>query len=729
MHPVSLALFWHQHQPYYPDDVSGETLMPWVRLHGTKDYIGMALHIKEVPEFRCTINLVPGLLVQIQRYLKGGSDRHLDVSRIAADSLPEQDAFFLLDNFYMCNEQTMIRPFERYRELHLKRAFGREAGAQALRRFTTQELRDLQVWFNLTWMHELLFEVDTDLREFRDKGKHWTEDEKDWLLAKQLEILGDIIPLHRELSAGGQLELTTTPFYHPILPLLWDKKSAREAMPGCPLPKYVDPYPEDAKEHIQRGVALHEELFGMPPRGMWPSEGSVSHDIVGAILDAGIEWIATDEEILAHSTEGFVDRDAHGHVTHPEMLYRPWHVDQGDRSLQMIFRDHGLSDLIGFHYQRNDPAWAADDLLAKVKEIGRVVRGHNSERPALVPIILDGENCWEYYPDGGVGFLRQLYRQAAADPGVSPMRVSEHLDKFPAAHRITRLFAGRWINHDFYIWIGHHEDRDGWDLLHLTREFLKKAEHSDRFDAELIEAARKELFIAEGSDWFWWYGDDHNSAQDDLFDELFRRHLRNVYTLLNEIPPSTLLRPVSRTERRHIHTHPTSFLNVKVDGRHSFFEWQNAGRYHAGSERGTMTMVTESIIRDIYFGFDLTRLMIRCDTSERADIDLRECDEVRIRFVEPFGMEIRIDLSEMLHPVPSITHEGKLHKFNGVNVAVGRILEVTVPWASLEMSAGQVSQFAVELFLKDESIGRSPSEGTIDAVVPTPDFENRIWQA
>ncbi|MEZ5943617.1 MAG: glycoside hydrolase family 57 protein [Planctomycetaceae bacterium] len=728
MQPVSLAFFWHQHQPYYPDDVTGETLMPWVRLHGTKDYIGMALHIKEVPEFRCTINLVPSLLVQIQRYLNGGSDRHLDVSRLNAAELSEEDAVYLVDNFFMCCEQTMVRPFERYRELYLKRAFGREGGTTALKRFSESDLRDLQVWFNLTWFHELLFEQDSELRKFRKKGRDYTEDEKKWLLDKQMEVLGDIIPLHRELSESGQVELTTTPFYHPILPLLWDKRSCREAMPGCPLPKYTTPYPEDAIEQIRRGVALHKELFGAPPRGMWPSEGSVSNDIVGAILDAGIEWIATDEEILSHSTDGFVHRDGQGHVARPEMLYRPWHVDHDNRKLQMIFRDHGLSDLVGFQYQRNDPHWAADDLLAKVKEIGRVVEGHNGSRPAFVPVILDGENCWEYYPDGGVGFLRQLYQKAASDPLVNPVTVAHYLAEYPAEHRIARLFAGSWINKDFYIWIGHQEDRDAWDLVHQTREFLLKAQKSNCVEPETLERAWKELFIAEGSDWYWWYGDDRSSGQDELFDELFRRHLRNVYTLLDEIPPAALLRPVTKVERRPLHTQPKGLLNVKIDGRYTYFEWLLAGHHHAGGTSGTMAMVSDTIIKDMYFGFDLSQLLLRCDTSDKAIDDLAACDELRIRFVDPYGVEVRVDLTDSPKLSAGICSDGKKLPVDGVHAAIDRIFEIAVPWKSLGCKVGDMLQFAVELYTNGESIGRTPSEGTIELVIPPPDIEDRNWQ-
>lgn len=729
MQPVSLALFWHQHQPYYPDDVTGETLMPWVRLHATKDYIGMALHIKEVPEFRCTINLVPSLLLQIQRYLKGGSDRHLDVSRLPADSLSKEDAHYVLDHFFMANEGTMIRPYPRYHELLQKRGLGRDNANTALPRFSKQDLRDLQVWNNLTWIHELVFEREAELRELRQKGKDYTEKEKDWLLKKQLELVGEVVPLHRALAEGGQLELTTTPFYHPILPLLWDKRSAREAMPGCPLPKYTQSYRDDAVKHLQRAVAYHTELFGAPPRGMWPSEGSVSQEVLGPIAETGIEWIATDEQILTHSTDGFVHRQGNGLVNRPEMLYRPWRVEQEGRSLQIIFRDHGMSDLIGFHYQRNDPVWAAGDLLGKVKEIGRCVRASSPQQPALVPIILDGENCWEYYPDGGVAFLRSLYRAAAQDKEVAPVRVSEHLAKYPAAHRIGRLFAGSWINHDFYIWIGHQEDRDAWDLLHIAREFLLKAEKNKKLPKDQVLRAWDELMIAEGSDWFWWYGDDHSSAQDSLFDELFRRHLRNIYQLLGETPPSALLKPVTRAERRQIHTSPRSFLQVKVDGRISYFEWLNAGHYEAGSERGTMTMVSGGLISHIYFGFDPEHLLLRVDTASQAKQDLREFTELRFRFVEPYGTEIRVPLDADGPAHPEVLIDEKPVESPGSTCALGRVLELAVPWKDLGVVVGQRLHVAAELFKNGEVLERAPSEGTIDLAVPSADFEMQMWQA
>lgn len=730
MPPVNLAIFWHQHQPYYPDRVGGDNPMPWVRLHGTKDYWGMAMHLKEVPEFRCTINLVPSLLLQIQGYTEeGASDQHLDVSRRPADGLSESDAKFLLEQFFMANYEYMIRPYPRYLELYQKRGDHGEPVERAVKRFAERDFRDLQVWHNLTWMHPLLFDLDSDLKAFLQKGQNWSEAEKAWLLRKQLDVLREVIPLHRQLMESGQVELTTTPFYHPILPLLWDKRSARQAMPGCTLPKYLESYKEDAVIQLQRGVDYFQKLFGKKPVGLWPSEGSVSQEIIPAIAECGIEWIATDEEILAASTNGWVGRDQNGFLRRPEMLYRPWRLEEQDRQLQIVFRDHALSDLIGFQYQRSDPQQAANDLLGKVEAIGRAVEPHNSGRPALVPIILDGENCWEYYPDGGVQFLRSLYRGAVQRSGIRPVRMQDSLRDHPATDRISQLFAGSWISHNFYIWIGHAEDHTAWDLLHQTREFLKQAQASGRHSADALAKAWEEIFIAEGSDWYWWFGDDHSSAQDALFDLLFRKHLKNVYILLKTPYPTQLDRPIGRGVVKSLHSDPKGFLRVKVDGRATYFEWINAGAYHSGSERGTMTQVTQGILRDIYFGFDAERLLIRIDTAERAADDLKAIDELRIGFSEPRAIEVRIGGFRSGNLTGGIFRDGESVSTKGVEVAGARILEIGIPLADLETTPGRRVEFYLEALSDQQSLERAPKEGLISMIAPSKDFELLMWHA
>ncbi|GAB4157006.1 MAG: glycoside hydrolase family 57 protein [Planctomycetaceae bacterium] len=729
MQPVVVAFYWHQHQPYYPDLVSGETRMPWVRLHGTKDYYGMAMHIREIPEFRCTINLVPSLLVQIQNYTEnGGTDRHLNLSRIPADGLSEAEAGEILDQFFMANVDSMIRPFARYHELYLRRGFGIDPVENAIPRFSSRDLRDLQVWSNLTWIHELAFEADSDLRDFREKGRNWSESEKDWLLDKQLEILRQIIPLHKELMESGQVELTTTPFYHPILPLLWNKRSAREAMPGCDLPKHLEPYEEDARRHLRRAVELHEQIFGQRPTGMWPSEGSVSQDILPAIAEVGIQWIASDEEILAESTHGWISRDGQGHLRHPEMLYRPWWVENGSAKLQMVFRDHALSDLIGFHYQRSAPEQAANDLIGRLKAIGRGVEANGGGRPAFVPIILDGENCWEYYHDGGVQFLRSLYRACANDSLIRPQKIGTSLQEHPATDRIGHLHAGSWISHNFAIWIGHHEDNAAWDLLHMTREFLVQAQAENRVSQDVLQRAWEELDIAEGSDWFWWFGDDHSSAQDALFDELFRKHLQNVYTLLGASVPTILNKPIARAVHRRIHTSPSGFLPVKIDGRYTYFEWISAGHYISGSERGTMTLVTEGIVREIFFGFDAERLLLRVDTAERARDDLKSIDELRILFHEPAKTEIRITGFEAGKLDAGLFRNGRRLTKATVEVAIDAILELGVPFSDLKREPESPIHLFVEVLADGQSVDRAPREGAVELQTPTPDFELVMWQ-
>jgi alpha-amylase/alpha-mannosidase (GH57 family) len=725
MHDVSLAILWHQHQPYYPDNVAGENPMPWVRLHGVKDYYGMALHLAEVPEMRCTINLVPSLIIQLQAYIDGGvTDRPLAVSRLTASSLTEADCLYLLDHFFMANPETMIRPFPRYFELYSRRALGQNSAREALRRFNERDFRDLQVWFNLAWIHPLVLEREQDLRELCGKGRHFTESEKNWILDKHLEILGRILPLHKKLQDSGQIELTTTPFYHPILPLLFDKKLAREAMPDVKLPRYTGGYPEDAAVHVRRAVDLHARNFGSAPRGMWPAEGSVCQTMLPLLAQHGIKWIATDEEVLGRATQGFVSRDEHGHVRNPEHLYRPYRVQEAGHELAIVFRDHALSDMIGFQYQRSPGPDAADDFLRHLNNIGQAVK---MDQPALVSIILDGENCWEHYPEGGVPFLRALYERCARSEQVKPIRLGEYLANSPPRDTLPHLFAGSWINHNFAIWVGHEEDNAGWDALHKAREHLRGRAQQAHISKDKIRAAWEEIYIAEGSDWFWWYGDDHSSAQDALFDQLFRKHLQNVYVLLGDPPPPELARPISRRGQKPMHTLPRSFLDVRIDGRETFFEWLSAGHYTCQNERGTMAMVTRGPIKDIYFGFDPKTLWVRVDFELPASIALADFEILRVGFVEPRDMELRVHRPGRADQRWEFWSGGKAVPARRVEVGLDRIFEAAIPFELLGVKVDQPIQFYVEVLESQQSRDRAPREGTIHLTCPSPHFEKIMW--
>jgi alpha-amylase/alpha-mannosidase (GH57 family) len=731
MADLALAFLWHQHQPYYPDDVTGENPMPWARLHGVKDYYGMAAHLLEFPEMRCTVNLVPSLLVQLARYTDhGGSDQFLDIARKPADGLTESDALFLLDNFFMANTEQMIRPHPRYYELHQRRNPGRCTARDSRRRFQTRDLRDLQVWFNLAWIHPIVFERDAELRAVRDKGRQYTEAEKTFVLDKHLVILRQVMPLHRELAKRGQVELTTTPYFHPILPLLFDKKLARESLPHAKLPRYTGGYPEDAEVHVRRAVEAHAKWFGAPPRGMWPAEGSVCQPMLPLLHKYGIRWIATDEEILSASTQEFISRDAKGHVRNPDHMYRPYTVAQDGCEMGIVFRDHALSDLIGFHYQRSEPIAAADDFLVKLHGIRDAVK---ADGPALVSVILDGENCWEHFAGGGVAFLRALYERCVRDRAIHPVQIGEFLDKHPPRDTLPHLFAGSWIHHNFAIWIGHEEDNTAWDAIHAAREHLLKtvADLSEKSKFEdrksKIEKAWEELYIAEGSDWFWWYGDEHSCAQDALFDYLFRKHLQNVYLLLGDPPPPELSRPISRRGQRPTYTLPRSFLDVKIDGKRTFFEWLTAGKYACQNERGTMAQVAKGPLRELHFGFDARTLFVRVDCDRPAREALADFDALRLGFTEPPGWEVLVHHPGRDDQAVRVDHRGRPVPIPSVAAAVAQIVEVAVPFEVLGVKPDQPLHFFVELLEGTQSRDRAPREGAIQLTCPTAEFEQIMW--
>ncbi len=742
MSDVALAFFWHQHQPYYPDDVSGENQFPWVRLHGVKDYYGMALHLAEVPEMRCTINLVPSLLLQLQAYTdRGASDRFEAAARVPAKDLSQDEAIYLLDHYFMASAEQMIKPWPRFWELYQRRALGKNSAREALRRFQERDLRDLQTLFNLAWIHPLVFERDDELRDLREKARHYTEEDKTRVLAKHREILKEIIPLHRKLVEAGQIELTTTPFYHPILPLLFDKKHAREAMPDVRLPRYTGGYVEDAELHVERAVRFHTELFGRPPHGMWPAEGSVCQAMIPLLAKHGIRWIATDEGILSQSTQGFVSRDEHGNSRNPSHLYRPYKVREGQHELAIVFRDHALSDMVGFHYQRSNGKDAAHDFVRHLHNIRAAIP---DGEPALVSVILDGENCWEHYNEGGVPFLRTVYQLCTRDRQIRSVKLGEYLADCPPRDTLPHLFAGSWIHHNYAIWIGHEEDNTAWDLLHKTREYLcKKGRVGDRETGRggegnvispspllpsSLTSAWEELYIAEGSDWFWWYGDDHSSAQDALFDQLFRKHLQNVYLLLGETPPTELARPIKRRGQRLAHTVPLTFLDVKVDGRETYFEWTNAGRHVCVGERSAMAMTTRGALRDVYFGFDRARFLVRIDFDQAAREALANYETLCIRFEEPCGCDMRI-----FHPGKPMQSwkwyaEGTPTEAGAtIEVAIDRIVECAIPFELIGARAGQSVQFCVELLESEQSRDRAPREGTIAFVRPPAEFESMMW--
>lgn len=518
-----LAFIFHMHQPYYVNLLTKETELPWVRLHGIKDYLDMVEILKEYPKIHQTFNLVPSLIEQIEDYTNCSSrDKYLELSYKPANTLTDEDKHFILENFFKINKDRVIMHHPRYYELHQKKNTHKE--------FSTQDYLDLQVWFNLAWTDPYFRECIPELRKLIAKARFFTEKEKCLGLDKQIQILKDIVPTYKHLMDSGQIEVSLSPYYHPILPLLCNTDIAREANHKTILPEINFSFPEDAKKQIDDAVGFYQSRFQEAPLGMWPSEEAVSQQIIPFIIEAGINWIVSDEAILFKSMKK-KHRDTH-------LLYQPHFFKANAGQLNIIFRDKNLSDLIGFVYHNWKPDDAVKDFMQHLENTAAAFK----DEDILVTIAMDGENAWEYYRNDGHDFLKLLYQRLSESKTIKTVTVSEYLERCPAHHQIRHLACGSWIYGDFGKWMGNNRHKvKAWEWLARARQELVSSKGKVvRGEGKDFSLAMKQMYILEGSDWFWWYGED-----DGTFDRLFRMHLSNFYTLLGKDIPEYLTRPLT----------------------------------------------------------------------------------------------------------------------------------------------------------------------------------------
>ena len=716
-----IAFLWHMHQPYYKDPFTGTYRLPWVRLHGVKDYFDMAANLEEYPEIRQTFNLVPSLIEQIIDYTDhNAQDAFLEVTRKRAGDLTGEDRVFILENFFLANWDTMIKPFPRYYELLSKRGltYSKADLHRIARYFNESEFRDLQVFFNLVWIDPVLRKRDRFLSGLIEKGREYTEEEKESLIDKQFAILRNIIPKYRELSAKGRIELSASPFYHPILPLLWDTNTAKAPTPDIRLPKRRFSFPEDAKAQLKMALDYFEKVFGRRPSGMWPSEGSVSEDIAEAVRSEGIQWIASDEDVLSSSiNEGL--RGPSGNVTRPSALYSAYDYS----GLSMIFRDHRISDLIGFTYSGWEPKRAADDLMGK---LGHIYDSLPRDEPHIVPIILDGENAWEYYQNDGYDFFCYLYEALSKHKGLKTTTVSGYLNEHRERKKLGRLHAGSWINANFNVWIGHEEDNTAWDYLTETREaledFLKKN------PGKKPDVDWKSLYVAEGSDWNWWYGDEHSTENAKEFDELFRLNLMKVYKDMGREVPPYLYVPVLREDRAVAPSMQIrGFIRPKIDGfMTSYFEWYQGAYVDVAKSGGSMHM-TEGLISRIYYGFDRESLFVRVDPRKPFN-EFPEDAVVSVEIVRP--SQFRLDILLRDNTAARLLRgddSGWTIARESPDFAVADILECAVSFTDINAKEHDEINFFVSVSRGEEKIERCPWRGYISVSVPTAEFESTMW--
>ena len=603
-----LMLMWHQHQPRYPLDADGVITRPWVRLHATKDYLDMAATVAEYPDVSAVFNLTPTLLMQLDELAGGVKDVYWTASEVPADDLSEAEKRFLLERFFDVDRRIISR-FPRYQELlELRDSAG--GATEAIDVFGSQDYRDLQVLFNLAW-------TDTDvlarepLAGLVRRERDFVEAHKAVVFAEHMRIISEVVPLHAELWEQGQIEVTTSPFAHPILPLVADTSLAAVGDPTAIMPSEAFRQVLDADEQVVLGLDVAEEAFGRQPGGMWPGEGAVAQRIMSLFSKNGVEWVATGEQVLAPSLGiGSFTRTADDVVVESADLYRPWQATLSRNSpVPMFFRDSLLSDLVAFEYSGMPGAAAADDLMRRLRDIkdSIVAAGaYDPDRPPVVSVIVDGENPWENYPDDGKIFLRSLYSRLSQSTFVETITPGEYLERFAEPDALEDVHPGAWFQSNYATWIGEDEEAIAWDYLREVREDLARAEQSSAHTSDQLAGAREAMLLAEGSDWFWWYGSDQDSGDDAYFDRAFRALLAEVYTSLGLPSPAFVAVPIVPAPAASAAKAADDLMTPTIDFEAGSREWASAGRYDGGS----------GVVESAYYGYDTENLYLRVDFGE-----------------------------------------------------------------------------------------------------------------
>lgn len=724
--PLQVTFIWHMHQPLYRDPLTGGYDLPWTYLHAVKDYYDMAAIVEETDGARAVFNLVPSLLEQIRDYADGtAADPFLHHGRMDPSAMTPENRRFVLDNFFSANRERMIEPYPRYLELLYLAGNGcRNAGDDRLRRFGDQDILDLQVWFFLAWTGEAARRRRPELRKLLAKGRHFTAEDKRLLFDIHGELLREIVPLYRRLHERGKAELSVSPYFHPILPLLCDTGSARAAMPRVNLPRIPFRHPEDARAQVTRAMDYFSREFGFAPAGMWPSEGAVSEEALSVMADCGIRWAASDEGVLAASLSGGLGEGK-------QRLYRPYVFGDGD-GIALLFRDRQLSDLIGFSYSRWEAERAADDLVGRLAHIGKRFPG------ALVTIILDGENAWEYYRENGYDFLSGLYRGIAARPDLELTLPSEALGRFRDPPLLTHVHPGSWINADYGIWVGHPEENAAWEQLARAREaavngcdevaaLLAIPESAGSRQDTTAGLVCRRLYAAEGSDWFWWYGDDHFSPHSDHFDRLFRNNLIGVYRLLNLEVPRELFEPIKRLSFSGLVREPVTFISPDINGMvDDYFEWLGAGLYDLSRQSSAMH-VSESLLQCFFYGYDGHSFYFRVDGASPLEKMMLGGDVLRLHLLLEteylLVMGVGATEGELMMKSQAAWREAGAR----FQCMIGQVCEARVPLSAIGPEKGRPFFAYLTLTRGGEEIGRWPTHAPMALSYRGPELELENW--
>ncbi|MCP4549136.1 MAG: hypothetical protein GY835_22005 [bacterium] len=716
---IRLSILWHMHQPFYLNKVEGRFLLPWTRLHSFKDYLDMPLLAAEQEGICVNFNIVPSLIEQWGEWRAGSKDRVQELcARPVGDlSIPEREEYLAL--LFRAHPETMIAELPGYAALFL---IWKQEGSSG---FEAEDLTRLKYWFHLAWLDPLLREEEIPARYLADPSlmteENW-DDFDEYLNGFPTRILETYSRLHAE----GKIELTVSPYAHPILPLLCDLNSAKEALPRIELPAEPFCHPEDARWQIREARQAAAEHLGCEPSGMWPSEGSLSSEVLELIQEEGFSWTVTDEQVLANSlTMPNLQLPERERAEH---LYRPYHYSGVAGDIKLVFRDNILSDRIGFTYASWDPEDAVLDFMERLKRIWKAA--DNNE--VMVTVALDGENCWEFYRHDGLPFLRLLYRSLAEAEWIDLDSISNHLERCESRN-LKNLKAGSWIGGNFSIWIGQTEDNLAWQYLTRVRRDL--IEFSDgvhplthagiSFD---LRNAWHALFIAEGSDWNWWYGDDHNSADDAVFDTIFRSHLQSVYKALNKEIPDFLHKPIPISMAPKGELVPPGKSAIRLDGIEShYFEWQNAAYFYLGAQ-GTAMSPAQRLVDAVHLAFSDESFCLRIDFN-KFRLEKSRPASLSIDFSGPCRKRFRLKLAgEEIVEAESLTDDIWQAKPTEAEFAWDRILEIAIPWAEFPVRSGQALHFTLTFIEEAGILEIVPAGFPLSFTMPDADYDLIMWK-
>ncbi|MDH5517588.1 MAG: glycoside hydrolase family 57 protein [Gammaproteobacteria bacterium] len=533
---INVVLYWHMHQPEYRDLRNGEYHLPWTYLHTIKDYVDMAAHLENSPDAKAVINFAPVLLQQIDNYAsqldgylhhgKALNDPFLAALVDPVLTLNHEKRLAIVKGCLRANKERLIERFESFNALSAMAEAALETPGM-ISYYAEQFFSDLLVWYHLAWIAETVRLADSRIKKLMKKSRHFSVQDRHLLFEVIYELISGVIGRYKKLALAGQIELSMTPYAHPIVPLLQDIESAREAMPDALLPLAKN-YPggqQRSRWHMQKGIEVFKHYFGFEPQGCWPSEGSISAATVELIADSGIKWLASGGTVLHNSLQRSGDEAEP--CIHQAYQYR-------ETDTACFFRDDGLSDLIGFKYSD----WHADDAVANLQHHLETIARDCADKPdAIVSIILDGENAWEYYPNNGYHFISALYQVLSQHEAIHLTTYSDYLKKHAERKTISEIVAGSWVYGTFSTWIGEKDKNRAWDMLVEAKNVYDRVIEQGAMSDEDMKAAEMQLATCESSDWFWWFGEYNSAESVAAFDEQFRLHLSNLYQLLGaEVP-------------------------------------------------------------------------------------------------------------------------------------------------------------------------------------------------